>query len=552
MGAVYHARDGKLGIEVALKRLSSRLEESQQGIARFLNEAQSIAALNHQNIVRVFDVGEDSEGHYIAMEWVDGEDLGERIKERGGLPESSALGLMRGICSAVSCAHRHGVIHRDIKPSNILLTADGVPKLVDFGLARIGRASDLSLTGYGMGTLAYMAPEQKRDAKRADHRSDLFALGKTLYHMLTGDVPEETDAEALPAHLRGSILKALKPKPADRYFSVDEFLSALGESGVESVPSAPGLSVESAPGQRHECGHVNAAEERFCLGCGAGLFEQCPSPACDRELRAGTGFCGDCGTNIPEYRQYQDHLETAKAHLEKNRYSRAVKEAELALALRAGDEAATALRTEAIEKRERIAELKGCAGDAVEDAGRGDRRGESGDGEVAAGQAPVRPEAREQVARVERDMDLVFVEIPAGSFTMGSASGESGRGGDEKQHQVTLTRGFSMSATEVTQAQWESVMGSNPSRFKGGALPVEKVSWFDAVKFCNALSEGAGLQAAYQIRGESVEWDRDANGYRLPTEAEWEYACRAGTETAFSTGACLSTDQANYDGNHPQ
>ncbi|MDP6803698.1 MAG: SUMF1/EgtB/PvdO family nonheme iron enzyme, partial [Gemmatimonadota bacterium] len=156
--------------------------------------------------------------------------------------------------------------------------------------------------------------------------------------------------------------------------------------------------------------------------------------------------------------------------------------------------------------------------------------------QAAREQAAREQAARERVARVERDMDLVFVEIPAGSFTMGSASGESGRGGDEKQHRVTLTRGFSMSATEVTQAQWKSVMGSNPSHFKGGALPVEKVSWFDAVKFCNALSERAGLRAAYQIHGESVKWDRDANGYRLPTEAEWEYACRAGTETRFSSG----------------
>ena len=131
-------------------------------------------------------------------------------------------------------------------------------------------------------------------------------------------------------------------------------------------------------------------------------------------------------------------------------------------------------------------------------------------------------------------MELVY--IPPGTFVMGSPAEEQGRGrsgsSDETQHRVRLTKGFFMGVTEVTQAQWKAVMGTDPSRFKGDNLPVERVSWHVAVAFCRKLSASEGKQ------------------YRLPTEAEWEYACRAGTTTAFNTGPTISTDQANYDGNH--
>ncbi len=120
-----------------------------------------------------------------------------------------------------------------------------------------------------------------------------------------------------------------------------------------------------------------------------------------------------------------------------------------------------------------------------------------------------------------------LVEIPVGTFMMGDGS---------EQHAVEITRGFYLSATEVTQAQYQTVMGANRSNFKGADLPVEQVSWFDAVQFCNKLSAREGLKPAYRISGSDVTWDVAAPGYRLPTEAEWEYACRAGTTTAYNTG----------------
>lgn len=130
-----------------------------------------------------------------------------------------------------------------------------------------------------------------------------------------------------------------------------------------------------------------------------------------------------------------------------------------------------------------------------------------------------------------------YVRIEPGTFMMGSPSDEPWRDDDETQHEVTLTRGFYMKATEVTQAEWVEVMGSNPSFFGGCDMcPVEQVSWVDATEYCNALSMQKGKEPVYEINGSNVNWQPNKNGYRLPTEAEWEYACRAGTTTPIYIG----------------
>jgi len=131
--------------------------------------------------------------------------------------------------------------------------------------------------------------------------------------------------------------------------------------------------------------------------------------------------------------------------------------------------------------------------------------------------------------------------IPAGTFRMGNITDHPVGGRDEKPvHEVTITRPFFMACTPVTQAQYEALMGSNPSHFKGADLPVEQVNWYDAVEFCNELSRRKGLDPCYSGSGTSIVCDFTANGYRLPTEAEWEYACRAGTESDFHTGDMTS------------
>ena len=143
-----------------------------------------------------------------------------------------------------------------------------------------------------------------------------------------------------------------------------------------------------------------------------------------------------------------------------------------------------------------------------------------------------------------------LVLINGGTFEMGSPETEMQREIDETQHEVTVSD-FYIGRYEVTQSEYEEVMGENPSNFKGENLPVENVTWYNAIEYCNRLSEQEGLTPVYTIDGESVSWDRGANGYRLPTEAEWEYAARAGTTTPFNTENSISAKESNYYGYYP-
>ena len=143
-----------------------------------------------------------------------------------------------------------------------------------------------------------------------------------------------------------------------------------------------------------------------------------------------------------------------------------------------------------------------------------------------------------------------FVLITGGSFDMGSPDSEPWRGQDETRHSVTVSD-FYMDRFELTQEDYQEVMGKNPSNFAGERLPVESISWLDAVNYCNTRSQQEGLAPAYTIYGDTVSWDRTANGYRLPTEAEWEYACRAGTVTPFNTETSISAEESNYWGSYP-
>ncbi|MDO5537457.1 MAG: flavodoxin [Desulfovibrionaceae bacterium] len=143
-----------------------------------------------------------------------------------------------------------------------------------------------------------------------------------------------------------------------------------------------------------------------------------------------------------------------------------------------------------------------------------------------------------------------FLLLPGGAFQMGSPASERQRNPDEVRHEVHVSA-FYVDPHEVTQADYQAVMGANPSEHKGRNLPVENVTWLDAVRFCNGLSEKRGLEPAYVINGEAVTWNRRANGYRLLTEAEWEYAARAGTDTPFNVGSQVHSSKVNFEATYP-
>ena len=175
---------------------------------------------------------------------------------------------------------------------------------------------------------------------------------------------------------------------------------------------------------------------------------------------------------------------------------------------------------------------------------------ETGSAETEAVQSTVSSEETQDLNTALSEPPENYVLITGGTFEMGSPDTEGWRSEDETLHTVNVSD-FYMSMYEVTQAEYAEVMGNNPSSFSGDTLPVENVSWLDAVAYCNARSELEGLTPAYSIDGQTVTWDRSADGYRLPTEAEWEYACRAGTATPFNTETSISAEEANYYGHYP-
>ena len=229
MGRVYKARDTRLGREVALKRLLPTLAGDPTAAERFLREARAAAAFSHPHAVHVYDVDRDEEGPFIAMEYVAGGSLADRLKSKGALPLRDALPIVRQVGQALSAAHAAGILHRDVKPANVLLDPQGSARLSDFGLALFeGRGE---LTRSLVGTPEYMAPEQGSDPTKVDARTDVYSLAATLYACLAGEAPRLVRESRIPEAVRPALLKALSEKREDRFASMDDFLRALDVAG---------------------------------------------------------------------------------------------------------------------------------------------------------------------------------------------------------------------------------------------------------------------------------------------------------------------------------
>jgi hypothetical protein len=268
-GVVYKATQSGLNRIVALKMLIAGPYASSAARARFLLEAESVAALEHPHVVKVFAFGEEGGHPYLAMEFLPGGTLDERIRKGGPLPAKEATELLAKLAGAVAHAHSHGVVHRDIKPLNVLLTDEGEPRLTDFGLAKVGRADqNLSVTGQVLGTPAYMAPEQAAGkVHEVGTAADVYALGAVLYDVLTGRPPFVGDSVAvtlqqvlseepqrprtliasIPPDLETICLKCLEKDPKKRYATAQTVADDLNHflSG-EPITARPARSLERA------------------------------------------------------------------------------------------------------------------------------------------------------------------------------------------------------------------------------------------------------------------------------------------------------------------
>jgi serine/threonine protein kinase len=431
-------------------RVGDRIDEE-----RFEQEANLVREFRHPSIPAIRGIGrhhtpEGADIPFIVMELVSGKTL--RKTEIPTL--RGKIEVIRSILSALDHAHDRGVIHRDLKPENVIVEGEGEGlkvHIMDFGLAKIRRTEEsrnLTLSGAIVGTPRYMSPEQARDSRKVDARTDLYSVGVMLYEGATGKLPVSGDT-----HI--------------------EFLENL----LHREPISPRrLNPDLSPGL-----------EAIIVKC----LEK------DRNHRYGNAkeLLQDLELHLEGKSPKHAHLLTSlfalRRRIRKQPLPWVVSSAAILVLL--------AVMADRARSQPGLAESKGAPSGVSEQ--------------------PRTPEIR--AFELAPGIRLELAWIRPGEFIMGD---RKGRKMESTEHKVTLTQGFWMGVTEVTQGQWKAILGSNPSRFRwGDELPVEDISWIDCQTFLGLLNEKFRAE-----RGELI--------FDLPSEAEWEYACRAGTRTGYSFG----------------
>ena len=624
MGAVYLAYDVELDRLVALKVAQVSASGSAKLLKRMEIEAKSAAKVDHPQICKVYDAGEIEGIRFIALQYIEGEDLKQYLKRNGRKREpEEAVRLVLQILRALEAAHEQGVIHRDLKPENVMLNKKNQPVIMDFGLARKTIASsDAGLTqGMIVGTAAYMSPEQATGkAESIDHRSDIYAVGVMLFEMLTGEWPFTGGAievmgkkavqepptpltlnPSLNPQLAAVCQKMIAKQKGDRYITCAEVVDALEDlkttrslqssvaSEVKEKPQpSPFAAIELAaiPLASVEKNRANVKKKPQPVTSLNGPLARIvkwfrDTPVSFRWLIAGTMTLL---VSLPVFIWWLlspsgiVQLVIDDPTLSVRFRGASITEENDSHPIRVSTATNNLLEVfqNGIPVESATTELKLTAGER-----RRVKVSVVDDGAVLITDHSSKRKSSDESPRigllpriVSKSTGIEFALIPAGEFEMGAPDTEHGRSGDEgPQHRVRITQPFYLGIYEVTQGEYQKIMDSNPSSFsidgegkskvvdlETSRLPVECVSWYRAIEFCNRLSEREGRPAYYEVANISRKYGvidsalvtiSGGSGYRLPTEAEWEYACRAGTTTPFQFGNTLNGEQANVDGRFP-
>ena len=527
-GAVYLVFDRDMNIDKALKIIPEEVVNDKEAMFDLQQEAQTMISLNHPNIVRVYDFHKTGSIKYIDMEYIDGKTLTDIKLEHHNkqIPEDEVKEYAVKIAEGLAYAHSRNVIHKDIKPQNVMITQQCEVKLMDFGIAETVRTSMSRIqNSSSSGTLVYMSPEQLL-GKDVGKESDIYSFGAMLYELLSGHPPfykgdinyqilsTKPDRLEVSAEMNELVLKCLEKEHKNRFINISEIISALGGSyheernnislkkrttqsaGIKKLVSVT-LTMEPEGAEVKIDGKpINSDSFKFPEGSHTLQVKKEGYRDCEVEMIVSEDSTNDflveleslmgsitveCDTS--DCKILLDGKDTGE--IAPHTFKNIIPDHDYKIMLES-DEYYSEI--EAI----RISEL----------------------------------EHKLYIPTLKKYSVKGMVFVKGGIFQMGSNECD-----DEKPTHTVTIDDFYIGKHPVTQKEWKIIMGNNPSYLKGDNLPVEQVNWYDAVEFCNKKSIKEGLNPCYTGSRKKITCNFSVNSYRLPTEAEWEFASRGGMES---------------------
>jgi formylglycine-generating enzyme required for sulfatase activity/serine/threonine protein kinase len=585
-GEVYegvHVHDEEL--RVAVKVVGPALVQDARFVDALKRECRQLDRMNHSNIVRFRELVVNDNGVAMVLELLRGQDLNHRLAS-GALAVDIAVSVVEAILDGLGHAHAAGVLHRDIKPGNVYWCDDGRVVLLDFGIARAADGTQATKTGQMVGTFDYMAPE-RMSGSGGTASSDVYAVGLIAWELLAGRAacPEGEVARKLVWHMMEGVGDAAKvavslgcppwfadviatlaakdpaARPADGHAALGLLREKRAAAGATpaAAPAArrPPPSTVLGPVPVGSVPPVSASVPPVSV----------PSVSAGRSAPPGTVMGPAPTPSAPPSSVRSAPPATVMGPSPSSPPPPSVPTPTLpvpavappAVAPVPSPASTSASPTSGGSKVPFVVAGALMVGGVAWWLG---RSGSAPEAEIVDAPAEAPSVASAPSGNLTTTFVYPLAAVPAGTYTIGSPTTEADRRENEAQHSVTLTRGFSMGTTEVTQGQYQALMGANPvvsqtDCFRLGDAsspaddePVYCVSWVDAANLANAASAKEGLESCYVVSGDKVSWPKGlaCTGYRLPTESEWEVAARGGGSGIYAGGHDLGS-LGWFDGN---